>query len=166
MSDASVRTALRSDARLVVIEAPAGCGKTYQGADYVGDLAASAPADRTLIVTHTHAACSVVAERTCGLSSRVQIRTIDSVIGEVASAYHAGPWRFCGHRYLGSPKVRRLWRAGDKGRAASRAISYDRSLACDPLSCRDLRRTSGFQWRPTCDCHGASRSGIAPAAVR
>jgi UvrD-like helicase C-terminal domain/AAA domain len=90
VSDASVRTALRSDARLVVIEAPAGCGKTYQGADYVGDLAASAPADRTLIVTHTHAACSVVAERTRGLSSRVQIRTIDSVIGEVASAYHAG----------------------------------------------------------------------------
>ena len=34
MSDGSVRAALRSDAPLVVVEAPAGCGKTHQGADY------------------------------------------------------------------------------------------------------------------------------------
>jgi UvrD-like helicase C-terminal domain/AAA domain len=90
VSDESVRKALCSEARLVVIEAPAGCGKTYQGAEYVGDLVEISSVDRALIMTHTHAACSVFAERTRGMGSRVQIRTIDSVIGEVASAYHAG----------------------------------------------------------------------------
>ena len=39
VSDESVREALRSDASLVVIEAPAGCGKTHQGADYARELA-------------------------------------------------------------------------------------------------------------------------------
>jgi superfamily II DNA or RNA helicase len=75
--------------RLVVIEAPAGCGKTHQGAEYVGELAAGSR-DRVLILTHTHAACSVFAERTRGLGSHVEIRTIDSLIAQVATAYHAG----------------------------------------------------------------------------
>ena len=89
MSDASVRAALRSDEPLVVIEAPAGCGKTYQGADYACEMA-GAENRRLLILTHTHAACSVFAERTRGVGSRVEIRTIDSLIGQVAGAYHAG----------------------------------------------------------------------------
>lgn len=89
MSDESVRQALRSTARLVVIEAPAGCGKTHQGAEYVGELAASSR-DRVLILTHTHAACSVFAERTRDCGSHVEIRTIDSLIARVATAYHAG----------------------------------------------------------------------------
>jgi DNA helicase-2/ATP-dependent DNA helicase PcrA len=63
VSDASVRQALRSDARLVVVEAPAGCGKTHQGADYVGEVAGN-NRERVLILTHTHAACSVFAKRT------------------------------------------------------------------------------------------------------
>jgi CRISPR/Cas system-associated endonuclease/helicase Cas3 len=46
MSDESVRAALRSDAPLVVIEAPAGCGKTHHGADYARtSLQRAAPAD-------------------------------------------------------------------------------------------------------------------------
>ena len=89
MSDASVRAALRSDEPLVVIEAPAGCGKTHQGADYACEMA-GAGNRRLLILTHTHAACSVFAERTRGVGSRVEIRTIDSLIGQVAGAYHAG----------------------------------------------------------------------------
>jgi hypothetical protein len=39
MSEDSAASALRSNARLVVIEAPAGCGKTHQGAKYAGDVA-------------------------------------------------------------------------------------------------------------------------------
>ena len=66
MSDDSVRAALRSDKRLVVIEAPAGCGKTHQGADYAREIA-NAGNGRLLILTHTHAACSVFAERTRGV---------------------------------------------------------------------------------------------------
>jgi DNA helicase-2/ATP-dependent DNA helicase PcrA len=91
VSDEAVHAALRSEARLVVIEAPAGCGKTHQGAEYAKDVAIAGGRGRPLILTHTHAACSVFAERTRGnnLRSRVDIRTIDSLIGQVAEAYHA-----------------------------------------------------------------------------
>jgi hypothetical protein len=89
VSDESVRQALRSGVRLVVIEAPAGCGKTHQGAEYVSELARNR-SNRALILTHTHAACSVFAERTRGLGSHVEIRTIDSLVSQVAAAYHAG----------------------------------------------------------------------------
>lgn len=89
MSDATVAAALRSTAPLVVIEAPAGCGKTYHGAAYARDMA-KASHDRLLVVTHTHAACSVFAARTAGLGSHVEIRTIDSLIAQIGSAYHDG----------------------------------------------------------------------------
>ena len=90
MSDDSVHAALRSDAPLVVVEAPAGCGKTTKGADYAREIAIAGGPNRLLILTHTHAACSVFADRTKGVGSRVEIRTIDSVIAHIASAYHAG----------------------------------------------------------------------------
>jgi DNA helicase-2/ATP-dependent DNA helicase PcrA len=90
VSDDSVHAALRSDAPLVVVEAPAGCGKTTKGADYAREIALADATNRLLIMTHTHAACSVFAERTKGAGSRVEIRTIDSVIAHIASAYHAG----------------------------------------------------------------------------
>jgi len=90
VSDETVRIALRSTARLVLIEAPAGCGKTHQGADYARDVADAMTRGRPLIATHTHAACSVFAERTQGSRARVEIRTLDSLIGEIAAAYHAG----------------------------------------------------------------------------
>lgn len=86
MSDTSVHAALRSPAPLVVIEAPAGCGKTFKGADYAKDLAAGTEPGRPLILTHTHAARSVFAARTMA-STRVDIRTIDSVVVQIASAY-------------------------------------------------------------------------------
>ena len=90
MSDETVRAALRSDARFVVIEAPAGSGKTHHGAEYARDVAAVAGSGRPLILTHTHAACSVFADRTKGTGARVEVRTIDSLIGSIAGAYHAG----------------------------------------------------------------------------
>jgi hypothetical protein len=90
LSDASVHAALRSDAPLVVVEAPAGCGKTTKGADYARELSVADRTNRLLILTHTHAACSVFAERTRGISSRLEIRTIDSVVAHIASAYHTG----------------------------------------------------------------------------
>jgi DNA helicase-2/ATP-dependent DNA helicase PcrA len=90
VSDASVRAALRSAAALVAIEAPAGCGKTTQGADYARELVAAGKSGRLLILTHTHAACSVFAHRAKGAGARVEIRTIDGVIANIASIYHAG----------------------------------------------------------------------------
>lgn len=88
MSDTSAAEALRSSARLVVIEAPAGCGKTFQGSEYAREVASLVGSGRVLILTHTHAACDVFAARTARISSRVDIRTIDSLIVEIASAYH------------------------------------------------------------------------------
>lgn len=90
MSDEDVRTALRSPKALVTIEAPAGCGKTHQGAEYARELAVAGTAGRPLILTHTHAACSVFAARTRDCGGRVDIRTIDSIISQIAAAYHAG----------------------------------------------------------------------------
>ncbi len=88
MSDSLVAEALRSQARLVLVEAPAGCGKTYQGAEYAMDLQSALQYDRLLILTHTNAACDVFAARTKGFGSRVVIRTIDSLIVSIATAYH------------------------------------------------------------------------------
>jgi DNA helicase-2/ATP-dependent DNA helicase PcrA len=89
MSDASVAAALRSNARLVVIESPAGCGKTYQGAEFARDAAPLMGRGRILVLAHTHAACDVFASRTPGLGGRVDIRTIDSLIVQIAAVYHS-----------------------------------------------------------------------------
>jgi len=89
MSDASVASALRSQARLVVIEAPAGCGKTFQGSSYAADTRDRVGDGRVLVLTHTHAACDVFATRSGG-GTRIEIRTIDSLIAQIASAYHLG----------------------------------------------------------------------------
>jgi hypothetical protein len=87
MSDETVAEALRSAARLVVVEAPGGCGKTYQGASYARDIATALGDGRLLILTHTNAACDIFADRTRGLGRRVEIRTIDGLIIEIAGAY-------------------------------------------------------------------------------
>jgi ATP-dependent exoDNAse (exonuclease V) beta subunit len=87
MSDESVAQLLRSQEPLVLIEAAAGCGKTYQGASYAKDIAGSLENGRLLILTHTHAACSVFAART-GKAGAVEISTIDSLIAQIAGAYH------------------------------------------------------------------------------
>ena len=88
MSDQAVAKLLRSREPLVIIEAAAGCGKTYQGAAYAQDLVGSLGDGRLLILTHTHAACSVFAERTKKAGSRVEIKTIDALIAQIALAYH------------------------------------------------------------------------------
>ncbi|HEY5339189.1 MAG TPA: UvrD-helicase domain-containing protein, partial [Rhizomicrobium sp.] len=99
MSDDTVRAALRSDAPLVAIEAPAGCGKTHQGADYALEMA-SGSSERILILTHTHAACSVFATRTAGSGRQVEIRTLDGLVSQIATAYHSG---------LGLPANPAIW---------------------------------------------------------
>jgi hypothetical protein len=73
--------------RLVVVEAPAGCGKTYQAAPFASDAAPIIGDGRLLILTHTNAACDVFAARSRGKSSRIEIRTIDGLITEIAGAY-------------------------------------------------------------------------------
>jgi superfamily I DNA/RNA helicase len=90
VSDESVRAALRSNDPLVYVEAPAGCGKTYQGADYACAVSSTTSFGSPLILTHTHAACSVFFDRTKTTRANVEIRTIDSIIAQIAAAYHKG----------------------------------------------------------------------------
>ncbi len=88
MSDQAVAKLLRSREGLVIIEAAAGCGKTFQGAAYAQEAVGVLGDGRLLILTHTHAACSVFASRTKSAGSRVEIRTIDALIAQIALAYH------------------------------------------------------------------------------
>jgi DNA helicase-2/ATP-dependent DNA helicase PcrA len=90
---------------LVVVEAPAGCGKTFQGSGYAADARAGLDDGRVLVLTHTHAACDVFASRTDG-GKRVEIRTIDSLIAQIASAYHGG---------LGIPRDAAAWARKNDG---------------------------------------------------
>jgi hypothetical protein len=89
MSDESVAMALRSAAKLVLIEAPGGCGKTYQASLYAADAAHAVGTGRVLVLAHTHAACDVFASRIAG-RGRVDVRTIDGLISEISSVYHLG----------------------------------------------------------------------------
>lgn len=110
MSDEAVAALLRSDQPLVLVEAAAGCGKTYQGSCYARDAMASLDDGRLLILTHTHAACSVFAERTRGAGSKVEIRTIDALIMQIATAYH---------QTLGLPSDLSSWAWRDNGNGFS-----------------------------------------------
>lgn len=88
MTDEDAAALLDSDASLVVVEAPAGCGKTYQGAQYALRAAARLSTGRVLILTHTHAACAAFAQATRTSHRQVEIRTLDSLIVQIAAAYH------------------------------------------------------------------------------
>lgn len=107
MSDETVAKLLRSNEPLVIVEASAGCGKTYQGAAYARDVANSIGSSRLLILTHTYAACAVFAERTQGAGSRVEIKTIDALIAQIATAYH---------KPLGLPRDLASWAWHENGR--------------------------------------------------
>ncbi|MDP9630307.1 UNVERIFIED_ORG: DNA helicase-2/ATP-dependent DNA helicase PcrA [Ensifer adhaerens] len=88
MTDEKVGALLRSHEPMVVIEAPAGCGKTYQAAWYAADIAKDIGLTKVLILTHTHAACSVIAKRTQAIRQRIELRTLDGFVHEIASVYH------------------------------------------------------------------------------
>jgi len=89
MSDASVVEALRSSVHRVVVEAPAGTGKTHQAVSYARHAASELrKGQRVLILAHTHAACDVFSSRTADLGAKLQIGTIDSLVAMVAKVYH------------------------------------------------------------------------------
>jgi Superfamily I DNA and RNA helicases len=132
MSDQAVAKLLRSSEPLVIIEAAAGCGKTYQGAAYAQDVVGGLGDGRLLILTHTHAACSVFAERTKKAGSRVEIRTIDALIAQIALAYH---------KPLGLPRDLTSWAWEDGGQGfeimASKVAAFLRN---QPMVARALAR--------------------------
>ena len=88
LADEEVAALLDSDDPLVLVEAPAGCGKTHQGACYARRAASGLTSGRVLILTHTHAACAAFAQETRTAQRHVEIKTIDSLIVQIATAYH------------------------------------------------------------------------------
>ncbi|TCT11050.1 DEAD/DEAH box helicase [Paralcaligenes ureilyticus] len=132
MSDEAVATLLRSREPLVVIEAAAGCGKTYQGAAYAKDVVGHLGDGRLLILTHTHAACSVFAARTKTAGSRVEIKTIDALISQIALAYH---------KALDLPPNIMSWAWQDGGQGFEiMASKVARFLCLQPMVARALAR--------------------------
>lgn len=132
MSDHAVTQLLRSSEQLVIIEAAAGCGKTYQGAAYAQEVMGKLGDGRLLILTHTHAACSVFSERTKKAGTRIEIKTIDALIAQIALAYH---------KPLGLPRDLTSWAWQDGGQGfeimASRVAGF---LRHQPMVARALTR--------------------------
>ncbi len=88
MTDEDVAALLDSTEPLVVIEAPAGCGKTYQGANFARRSAQQSRRGRTLVLTHTHSARSQFAKETRATANKIEIKTIDSLVVQIATVYH------------------------------------------------------------------------------
>lgn len=124
MTDAEVAALLRSDSNVVVIEAPAGCGKTFQAASFAESAAELVGRGKVLVLTHTHAACSVIAERTQHISSQIEICTLDAFIYRIASAYRIA---------LELPPDVAKWVRAQNGRYQDLALRTANLLKANPM---------------------------------
>ena len=87
MSVEQIRAQLRSDTPRIVVDAAAGCGKTYEAAKLAADLADGMPSGRqVLLLAHTNAAVQEFAKR-LGSQARVRVSTIDSFCLDVLGPY-------------------------------------------------------------------------------
>src|ERR1700684_2655184 len=76
----SAEDSLASGAPFVLIEAPAGCGKTHVACDYAKTLAPGlAEGRRVLVLAHTNAAVEEFKSRTDAVKSSVRVSTFDSL---------------------------------------------------------------------------------------
>jgi len=80
---------LHSDAPTAIVEAPAGRGKTHSAVDYAKQAAVGLKKGNVLLLSHTHAACSVFEARTREKSNRISVNTIDSFCMQLVSPYAA-----------------------------------------------------------------------------
>jgi DNA helicase-2/ATP-dependent DNA helicase PcrA len=87
-----VRKELRSERRRVVVEAPAGCGKTYEAVALACEVAVDLnEPERVLLLTHTHAAKDEFGRRaaTANGSNKVRISTLDAFLVELCLPHTA-----------------------------------------------------------------------------
>jgi len=86
-----IRSLLRSDVSRIVIEAPAGCGKTYEAVSLACDIGSALPDASVLLLTHTNSAKNEFARRaaTAKGANRVRISTIDSFLLDLCSPHAA-----------------------------------------------------------------------------
>src|ERR1700730_16168848 len=88
MSLAVVRRALRSDQRNVLVEAPAGCGKTFEAAGLATDLGTQfAHGAGVLLIAHAIAAVQEFMRRARNTRARVKPTTIDAFCLELLTPY-------------------------------------------------------------------------------
>jgi superfamily I DNA/RNA helicase len=80
---------LHSDAPLVVIEAAAGCGKTWTAAKFAREMSHRLDSQRVLLLSHTHAACGEFHRRCEGQGLRIEVETCDSFALKVVAPYAA-----------------------------------------------------------------------------
>lgn len=86
----AVRTALRSDATLVVVEAPAGCGKTYEAVACAIDLAGGLRDEQeVLLLAHTNVAVFEFKRRARRAGARVHATTLDAFALGLVAPYAA-----------------------------------------------------------------------------
>lgn len=91
MSLNDIRRRLRSDIPKILIEAPAGCGKTHEAAELAVDLAKGLDRGQSvLVLTHTNAAVQEFSRRAAGHPGSVHATTIMSFCVEILEPYCAG----------------------------------------------------------------------------
>lgn len=88
MTLAELRWALRSEAPSVLVEAPAGCGKTFEAASLAVDAIVQLPSQcQVLLLAHTNAAVQEFSQRTKNIRSRVRVATIDAFCLDLVEPY-------------------------------------------------------------------------------
>jgi Rad3-related DNA helicase len=85
----SIEDSLLSAAPFVLVEAPAGCGKTHVACDYARTIAPGLPEGRrVLVLAHTNAAVEEFISRTRDFKRQISVSTFDSLsLGFARSAY-------------------------------------------------------------------------------
>ncbi len=140
MTALSLEEELGSGKSLVAVEAPAGCGKTYEAVGFTARMAVERR--RTLILTHTHAARSEFLSRApTGHRPFVRVRTLDGFICEIAAAYHLG---------LGLPQDVMSWAVERKNGYEDLAVRVAKLLTRFPMI---SKRLSTFHPLIVCDEH-------------
>lgn len=88
MSLAATRKLLRSSCPNVLVEAPAGCGKTYEAAELAIDVGRDLPEGASvLVLAHTNAAVQEFSRRIRGSGARIRPTTIDLFCLELLEPY-------------------------------------------------------------------------------
>jgi len=86
--DQEVKLALESSSPTVLVEAPAGCGKTHAASRLaIAKSETLESGQKLLILAHTNGAKEEFTRRTRGVASQVQISTIDSLCLSLVSPY-------------------------------------------------------------------------------
>jgi len=82
------RARILGDERVVVIEAAAGCGKTYEAVGAIAELSQQlVDGQQVLLLTHTNSARRVFEGRLADGDGRSRMQTLDSIAFEVVNRY-------------------------------------------------------------------------------